>query len=77
MFFVGIDCYGFGVWVQIRDDFEFDMKDKFFLEEYCVGKKEEWSKGNDKMKVFGVVYLVCCFEYLFFVLEVKYFGVLR
>ncbi|KAI9167016.1 Chromodomain helicase hrp3 [Paramyrothecium foliicola] len=74
MLLVGIDKHGFGAWVQIRDDLELDMSDKLFLEEHRVGKKEERSKGNDKMKAPGAVHLVRRSEYLLSVLQSKYSG---
>lgn len=69
MLLVGVDKHGFGAWVQIRDDAELDMQDKLFLEEHRVGKKEERSKGNDKLKAPGAVHLVRRAEYLLSVLQ--------
>ncbi|CAK7266841.1 ATP-dependent DNA helicase Hrp3 [Sporothrix epigloea] len=73
MLLVGIDRYGFGAWVQIRDDPELDMADKFFLEEHRVEKKEERKKGDDKsIQSPGAVHLVRRAEYLLSVLLAKY-----
>ncbi|KAG5971550.1 hypothetical protein E4U58_007453 [Claviceps cyperi] len=72
MLLVGIDKHGFGAWVQIRDDAELEMQDKLFLEEHRVGKKEERSKANDKLKAPGAVHLVRRSEYLLSVLQYKY-----
>ncbi|KAI5465964.1 SNF2 family chromodomain-helicase DNA-binding protein [Mariannaea sp. PMI_226] len=72
MLLVGIDRHGFGAWVQIRDDTELEMGEKFFLEEHRVEKKEERSKGNDKMKAPGAVHLVRRSEYLLSVLVSKH-----
>ncbi|CEJ95088.1 Putative SNF2 family chromodomain-helicase DNA-binding protein [[Torrubiella] hemipterigena] len=72
MLLVGIDRHGFGAWVQIRDDADLEMQDKLFLEEHRVGKKEERSKGNDKLKAPGAVHLVRRTEYLLSVLQAKH-----
>lgn len=72
MLLMGIDKHGFGAWVQIRDDPELDMVDKLFLEEHRVGKKEERTKANDKLKAPGAVHLVRRSEYLLSVLQSKY-----
>ncbi|KAF7547886.1 hypothetical protein G7046_g8864 [Stylonectria norvegica] len=72
MLLVGIDRHGFGAWVQIRDDADLEMTEKFFLEEHRVEKKEERSKGNDKMKAPGAVHLVRRSEYLLSVLHSKH-----
>ena len=72
MLLVGIDRHGFGAWVQIRDDSDLDMADKLFLEEHRVGKKEERSKANDKLKAPGAVHLVRRTEYLLSILQAKY-----
>ncbi|RFU79960.1 chromo domain-containing 1 [Trichoderma arundinaceum] len=72
MLLVGIDKHGFGAWAQIRDDSELDMQEKLFLEEHRVGKKEERSKGNDKLKAPGAVHLVRRSEYLLSVLQSKH-----
>ena len=66
---VGIDKHGFGAWVQIRDDPDLEMAEKFFLEEHRVGKKEERSKAKDKIKAPGAVHLVRRAEYLLSVLQ--------
>ncbi|KAF4966934.1 hypothetical protein FZEAL_10594, partial [Fusarium zealandicum] len=72
MLLVGIDRHGFGAWPQIRDDPDLEMTDKLFLEEHRVEKKEERSKGNDKMKAPGAVHLVRRSEYLLSVLQAKH-----
>lgn len=73
MLLVGIDRYGFGAWAQIRDDPELDMKDKFFLEEHRVDKKEERKKTEDKSIASpGAVHLVRRSEYLLSVLLAKH-----
>ncbi|RDA90361.1 hypothetical protein CP533_3365, partial [Ophiocordyceps camponoti-saundersi (nom. inval.)] len=69
---VGIDRHGFGAWVQIRDDPMLEMADKLFLEEHRVGKKEERSKANDRLKAPGAVHLVRRSEYLLSVLQSKH-----
>lgn len=48
MMVVGMARHGFGAWVEIRDDPDLDMKDKFFLEEQRVEKKSEQPKTDDK-----------------------------
>ncbi len=45
MLLVGIHRHGYGAWVQIRDDPDLGLKEKFFLEEHRVDKKEE-RKGS-------------------------------
>ncbi|PTB46818.1 uncharacterized protein TrAFT101_003740 [Trichoderma asperellum] len=72
MLLVGIDKHGFGAWAQIRDDSDLEMQEKLFLEEHRVGKKEERSKGNDKLKAPGAVHLVRRSEYLLSVLQSKH-----
>ncbi|OAQ91138.1 chromodomain helicase (Chd1) [Purpureocillium lilacinum] len=74
MLLVGIDKHGFGAWVQIRDDPELEMSEKLFLEEHRVGKKEERTKANDKLKAPGAVHLVRRSEYLLSVLQSKHSG---
>lgn len=73
MLLVGIDKYGFGAWTQIRDDPDLGMRDKFFLEEHRVEKKEERNKASDKgISSPGAVHLVRRSEYLLSVLQAKY-----
>ncbi|KYK58217.1 chromo domain-containing protein 1 [Drechmeria coniospora] len=74
MLLVGIDRHGFGAWAQIRDDQELDMSEKLFLEEHRVGKREERTKANDKLKAPGAVHLVRRSEYLLSVLQSKHSG---
>lgn len=56
MLCVGINKHGYGAWVAIRDDPELGMKDKLFLEEHRVDKKEARENGNAKSP--GAVHLV-------------------
>jgi len=48
MMIVGMARHGFGAWIEIRDDPELNMKDKFFLEEQRVDKKNEQAKADSK-----------------------------
>jgi len=73
MLLVGIHRHGYGAWVPIRDDEELGLKDKFFLEEHRVDKKEERIKGEEKAaKAPGAVHLVRRADYLLSVLKAKY-----
>ncbi|KAG4415896.1 hypothetical protein IFR04_010971 [Cadophora malorum] len=73
MLLVGIHRHGYGAWVQIRDDTDLGLKDKFFLEEHRVDKKEERNKGEEKVaKAPGAVHLVRRADYLLSVLKAKY-----
>ncbi|KAI5808830.1 SNF2 family N-terminal domain-containing protein, partial [Peziza echinospora] len=67
MLCVGINKHGYGAWVAIRDDPELGMKDKLFLEEHRVEKKEAREHGNAKSP--GAVHLVRRAEYLLGVLR--------
>ena len=72
MLSVGISRHGYGAWVQIRDDPELGLTDKFFLEEHRVDKKEERTKGDEKnAKSPGAVHLVRRANYLLTVLKDK------
>ena len=72
MLCVGIVRHGYGAWVQIRDDPDLGLADKFFLEEHRVEKKEERSKGEEKsVKSPGAVHLVRRADYLLSVLKEK------
>lgn len=72
MLCVGIVRHGYGAWVQIRDDAELGLGDKFFLEEHRVEKKEERIKGDEKgVKSPGAVHLVRRADYLLSVLKEK------
>ena len=72
MLCVGIVRHGYGAWVQIRDDADLALGDKFFLEEHRVEKKEERSKGEEKsVKSPGAVHLVRRADYLLSVLKEK------
>ncbi|KAG9248016.1 chromodomain helicase-like protein [Calycina marina] len=74
MLLVGIHRHGYGAWVQIRDDTDLGLKDKFFLEEHRVEKKEERTKSSEKFeaKSPGAVHLVRRAEYLLLMLQSKY-----
>ena len=73
MLLVGIHRHGYGAWVQIRDDAGLALKEKFFLEEHRVDKKEERNKGDEKVaKAPGAVHLVRRADYLLSVLKAKY-----
>ncbi|RFU35961.1 hypothetical protein B7463_g297, partial [Scytalidium lignicola] len=73
MLLVGIHRHGYGAWVQIRDDEDLGLREKFFLEEHRVDKKEERNKGNEKVaKAPGAVHLVRRADYLLSVLKAKY-----
>ena len=75
MLCVGIVRHGYGAWVQIRDDPDLALGDKFFLEEHRVEKKEERSKGDEKsVKSPGAVHLVRRADYLLSVLKEKTSG---
>ena len=67
MLCVGINKHGYGAWVAIRDDPDLNMKDKLFLEEHRVEKKEARMNGNVKSP--GAVHLVRRAEYLLGVLR--------
>ena len=72
MLCVGIVRHGYGAWVQIRDDPDLGLQDKFFLEEHRVEKKEERNKGDEKsVKSPGAVHLVRRADYLLSVLKEK------
>ncbi|CAG8981346.1 hypothetical protein HYALB_00013623 [Hymenoscyphus albidus] len=74
MLLVGIHRHGYGAWVQIRDDPDLGLKDKFFLEEHRVDKKEERIKGDEQKvaKAPGAVHLVRRADYLLSVLKAKH-----
>ncbi|EKD15753.1 uncharacterized protein L3040_003110 [Drepanopeziza brunnea f. sp. 'multigermtubi'] len=73
MLLVGIHRHGYGAWVQIRDDPDLGLKEKLFLEEHRVDKKEERTKGEEKVaKAPGAVHLVRRADYLLSVLKAKY-----
>jgi chromodomain-helicase-DNA-binding protein 1 len=72
MLCIGISRHGYGAWVQIRDDPELGLTDKFYLEEHRVDKKEERNKGEEKnAKSPGAVHLVRRANYLLTVLKDK------
>ena len=72
MLCVGIVRHGYGAWVQIRDDPDLALADKFFLEEHRVEKKEERSKQEGKsVNSPGAVHLVRRADYLLSVLKEK------
>lgn len=88
MFCIGIVRHGFGSWVSIRDDHDLGLKEKFFLEEHRVDKKEEREKekttngeengngvgkrGKNYGKAPGSIHLVRRAEYLLGLLEERY-----
>ena len=72
MLCIGISRHGYGAWVQIRDDTELGLAEKFFLEEHRVDKKEERTKAEEKnAKSPGAVHLVRRANYLLTVLKDK------
>ncbi|OAL50586.1 hypothetical protein IQ07DRAFT_587238 [Pyrenochaeta sp. DS3sAY3a] len=72
MLCIGISRHGYGAWVQIRDDAELGLTEKFFLEEHRVDKKEERTKAEEKnAKSPGAVHLVRRANYLLTVLKDK------
>ena len=72
MLCIGISRHGYGAWVQIRDDPELGLTDKFYLEEHRVDKKEERNKAEEKnAKSPGAVHLVRRANYLLTVLKDK------
>lgn len=72
MLCVGIVRHGYGAWVQIRDDPDLALADKFFLEEHRVEKKEERNNNDEKgVKSPGAVHLVRRADYLLSVLKEK------
>jgi chromodomain-helicase-DNA-binding protein 1 len=72
MLCIGISRHGYGAWVQIRDDPDLGLTEKFYLEEHRVDKKEERNKGDEKnAKSPGAVHLVRRANYLLTVLKDK------
>jgi len=73
MLCVGMARHGFGAWVEIRDDPELKVQDKFFLEEHRVANKEERTKGGEEKQARspGAVHLVRRANYLLSVLKDK------
>jgi chromodomain-helicase-DNA-binding protein 1 len=72
MLCIGIFRHGYGAWVQIRDDPDLGLTEKFYLEEHRVDKKEERNKGDEKnAKSPGAVHLVRRANYLLTVLKDK------
>lgn len=76
MLLLGIHRYGYGAWVQIRDDAELNMHDKFFLEEHRVERIAErgGKDGGGNKPVArspGAVHLVRRADYLLSVLKEK------
>ena len=73
MLLIGIHRHGYGAWVQIRDDPDLGLKEKLFLEEHRVDKKEARNQGEEKVaKAPGAVHLVRRADYLLSVLKAKY-----
>ncbi|KAL1973650.1 hypothetical protein VTN31DRAFT_6285 [Thermomyces dupontii] len=71
MLCVGIARHGYGAWAQIRDDPDLGLKDKLFLEENRVEKKNERMNGEVKTKSPGAVHLVRRADYIISVLKDK------
>ncbi|THC91054.1 hypothetical protein EYZ11_009476 [Aspergillus tanneri] len=72
MLCIGISRHGYGAWVQIRDDPDLGLGDKFFLEEHRVERKNERMNAEDKStKSPGAVHLVRRADYLLSVLRDK------
>ncbi|WEW61620.1 ATP-dependent DNA helicase Hrp3 [Emydomyces testavorans] len=71
MLCVGIARHGYGSWVQIRDDPDLALADKFFLEEHRADRKSEITKNGEGMKSPGAVHLVRRADYLLSVLKDK------
>ncbi|KAF9892559.1 hypothetical protein FE257_001668 [Aspergillus nanangensis] len=72
MLCIGIARHGYGAWMQIRDDTDLELGDKFFLEEHRVERKTERANAEDKStKSPGAVHLVRRADYLLSVLKDK------
>ncbi|KAI7362566.1 SNF2 family DNA-dependent chromodomain-containing ATPase [Hortaea werneckii] len=72
MLIVGMARHGFGAWVDIREDPDLEMGDKFFLEEHRVANKDNRSKEESKQpRSPGAVHLVRRANYLLSVLKDK------
>ncbi len=72
MLCVGISRHGYGAWMQIRDDPDLGLGDKFFLEEHRVERKTERLNADDKTtKSPGAVHLVRRADYLLSILRDK------
>ena len=71
MLCVGIHRHGYGAWEKIRDDPDFGLQEKFFLEEHRVDKKAEREEGKNA-KSPGAVHLVRRADYLLSVLKSKF-----
>jgi chromodomain-helicase-DNA-binding protein 1 len=72
MLCVGISRHGYGAWMQIRDDPDLGLGDKFFLEEHRVERKTERLNAEDKStKSPGAVHLVRRADYLLSILRDK------
>lgn len=82
MLMVGIDRHGYGNWVAIRDDEQLGLKEKFFLEEHRIEKKEERLKqlaqkdgkngGKNYLKAPGSMHLQRRADYLLTTLQERY-----
>ncbi len=73
MLLVGIHRHGYGAWPEIRDDPDLGLKDKLFLEEHRVDKKEQRIQGQEvTAKSPGAVHLVRRADYLLSVLNARY-----
>ena len=71
MLCVGMARHGYGAWTEIRDDVELGLKEKFFLEEHRVEKKEQRKNAEQNAKSPGAVHLVRRANYLLSVLKAK------
>lgn len=72
MLCVGISRHGYGAWMQIRDDPDLGLAEKFFLEEHRVERKTERLNADDKTtKSPGAVHLVRRADYLLSILRDK------
>lgn len=78
MLVVGVSKYGYGAWVQIRDDPELGLEDKFFLDEHQVAQKDKRAKADraeeKSLRSPGAVHLVRRINYLLNVLKDKTSG---
>lgn len=68
MLCLGVTRHGYGSWVQIRDDPDLGLGDKFFLDEHRVDRKQERANG-ESLKSPGAVHLVRRADYLISVLR--------
>ncbi|KAF2088907.1 chromo domain-containing protein 1 [Saccharata proteae CBS 121410] len=71
MLIVGVHRYGFGAWLQIRDDPELGLADKIFLDQHQVAQKKSRLAGESKVKSPGAVHLSRRVSYLVNVMRQK------